>query len=201
MTITINSKMLVMIAGVLVLGGGLLYTGVKIGSRQSTKAVSSPSVEAKAGAQAEPTTEAAQKPTSKTATKPTATTAPKATTAPAAGATGVDAQLSALLSSSAWCSFSYNQYTGSSSTSRYTFSSNGTFSTGGRNETYNSGDAGTVAGQYDSSGGGQWKIQNSRLYISSADTGYQFVDVNASLTQNSNGYPIITVGGTEFSQC
>lgn len=211
MTININEKLVGIVAGVVLAGGGLLYAGVKIGKSsgatnvnpeptkvEAKRDVGEPDVPARAG------TGGAAQPAAK-APNPTKTGGAGAgstgSTGGSAGGSGVDAQLRQLLTSSAWCSFSYSQYSGSTSTTRFVFGSDGSFSMGGQNESYNSGDYGSVAGQSNSSGGGQWKIQNTRLYISSADTGYQFVDVNADLSYNSSGYPIIKANGTEFSQC
>jgi hypothetical protein len=186
-----------------ILGGGLVILGMKLAT-PSEKSAKNVAVTQDA-ANTEEDTSAPAKAPGKALTKktPSANTAPSAA-APSNQDTGgnpTDAKLRALLSKYAWCSQSYNQYSGTSATTRYVFSPNGTFSMGGDTQTYNSGDAGSVAGQYGSSGGGQWKIQNLRLYISSADTGYQMVDVNASLTTNSEGWPIITVGGQDFMTC
>ena len=115
-----------------------------------------------------------------------------------------DQQLTQLLLSSRWCHFSYSAVPGTSSSgSSYsetvTFSQDGTvvIQTGG--ESYSSGAAGSVAGQ---SGGGQvyrWRVQGGVLSLS-AD-GYQWVPVNGQVSYNSNGYPILTGDGKEYSQC
>lgn len=104
-----------------------------------------------------------------------------------------------LLMSSAWCSFSYNQVTGYSNTTRVRFSSNGTYSTGGRAEGYSSGSGGTYASQNDSSASGQWKLAKGELYMSE---GYGELGlVQTVVKRNSSGYPIITANGVEYSQC
>lgn len=110
-------------------------------------------------------------------------------------------QLSRLLLSSAWCSFRYNKVSGTSSTEKYRFFPNGTWNNGGRTETYNSGANGTVSGQYDSEGGGRWEVRGGQLYMSSAETPTLTLVQPFSVTQNSNGSPIINSGGKEFSLC
>lgn len=110
-------------------------------------------------------------------------------------------QLSRLLLSSAWCSFRYNKVSGTSSTEKYRFFPNGTWNNGGRTETYNSGANGTVAGQYDSQGGGRWEVRGGQLYMSSSENPTLTLVQPFSVTQNSNGYPIINSGGKEFSSC
>ncbi|MHB8875807.1 MAG: hypothetical protein ACYC8T_19135 [Myxococcaceae bacterium] len=121
--------------------------------------------------------------------------------APARGAAGGD-RLSQLLMSSAWCSFKYNQISGASSSTRVQFGRNGTWSTSRRAETYNSGAAGTVAGQYDSGGDGQWAVRQGTLWMSFPPEQPQLGPVEGfAVTQNSNGYPIIRGNGQEWSQC
>ena len=110
-------------------------------------------------------------------------------------------QLSRLLLSSAWCSFRYNKVSGTSSTEKYRFLPNGTWNNGGRTETYNSGANGTVAGQYDSEGGGRWEVRGGQLFMSSAENPTLQAVGGFSVTQNSNGSPIINSGGKEFSLC
>lgn len=110
-------------------------------------------------------------------------------------------QLSKLLLSSAWCSFTYNQHTGTSSSTRYQFYPDGTWSTGGRTETYNSGANGTVAGQYDSNSRGRWESRGGQLFMSTPDSPMLQVVPGFSVTRNSNGYPIINADGREFSSC
>ena len=104
-----------------------------------------------------------------------------------------------LLLSSAWCSFTYNQTTGYSKTTRVKFNKNGTYGTGGRAEGYSSGKSGTYSSQKDSSGAGKWKVVKGELYISE---GYgQLNPVRTVVKRNSSGYPIIVADGVEYSQC
>jgi hypothetical protein len=119
--------------------------------------------------------------------------------AQAAGKTGDP--LSKLLLSSAWCSFSYNQYTGTSHTTRYQFFRNGTYSNSARGETYNSGRNGTVAGQHDSGGAGRWAVRQGQLYLSAPPEQPSLQPVALKVTRNSNGYPILNADGVEYSAC
>lgn len=110
-------------------------------------------------------------------------------------------QLSQLLLSSSWCSFSYNKISGASNTTKVTFYPDGSWGLGARGETYNSGAYGSVAGQHDSSGGGRWAVQNGVLLMSSAETPQLTPVPGFSVTRNSNGYPIINSMGKEYSSC
>jgi len=121
--------------------------------------------------------------------------------APSGAAAGKD-QLSQLLLSSAWCSFSFNKVSGASNQSRVQFFPNGTWASGSQAETYNSGSAGTVAGQYNSGSGGQWAVKNGQLYLSDPPETPSLTLVQPfSVTANSNGYPIINALGREYSSC
>lgn len=113
-----------------------------------------------------------------------------------AHAAGVSAKL---LLSSDWCSFHYNQYSGSSSQSRVHFLANGSWQKRGQSESYSSGAAGSYAGQRNSGGGGRWKMQSGQLLMSEADQPLEAVQ--AWVKYNSNGYPIIVADGVEYSQC
>lgn len=126
---------------------------------------------------------------------------PKAAGEPAASAKGGADPLEQLLLSSAWCSFKYNQHTGTSNTTRYQFFNNGTYSNSGRGETYNSGRYGTVAGQHDSGGGGRWAVRNGLLYVSSPPERPDLQPAKVSVTRNSSGYPILNAEGVEYSMC
>lgn len=109
-------------------------------------------------------------------------------------------QLSQLLVSSAWCSFTYNKISGASSSTRVQYFQNGTWSMGGQSETYNSGANGSVAGQYNSNNGGQWEVRNGQLWGSLGNGPLQLVQP-FSVTRNSSGYPIINSMGKEYSSC
>lgn len=107
--------------------------------------------------------------------------------------------LAALLTSSAWCSFTYNQYSGASHQERVVFAGDGTWASGSRGETYSSGPNGTVAGQSDSGDGGRWEVRGERLFLSAG--GAPLEDAGLTVTRNSNGFPILHSGGKEYSQC
>ncbi len=111
------------------------------------------------------------------------------------------AQLSHLLLSSAWCSFTYNKVSGASHQTRVQFSANGHWSSGSRGETYSSGSNGSVAGQHDEETGGQWVVQQGQLFMSNPPETPALSPVNLTIRRNSNGYPILTADGTEYSSC
>jgi hypothetical protein len=118
--------------------------------------------------------------------------------APAGKGSPRDAQLRQLLLSSAWCSFRYNQHTGTTNQSRAVFRPDGTIARGTSDETYNSGASGTVAGQYRGGDVWRWAVQNERLLV---DTGQGLQDVNLQVKVNSAGNPILTADGTEYMRC
>jgi hypothetical protein len=130
--------------------------------------------------------------------------------APPSGGSPQDRQLTQLLLSSAWCSFSYNQTSGTTKTSRSQFQPNGVLVIGTNAEggTTNQNGGGTVdlgggatGSVYGQSRGGQqarWQVQGGQLFI---DLGQGMQMVPLSITRNSNGYPIITANGSEYSQC
>jgi len=115
-----------------------------------------------------------------------------------ASAAGKD-QLSSLLLSSAWCSFTYNKYSGASHQERVVFRANGAWDSGARGETYSGGAAGTVAGQSGSSSGGRWQVRGSSLLMSSGRAALE--DVGLAVSRNSSGYPILKTGNKEFASC
>jgi hypothetical protein len=104
-----------------------------------------------------------------------------------------------LLTSSAWCTFTYNKTTGYSNTTRVHFNANGTYGTGGRSEGYSSGSGGSMASQHDSAAGGRWKVVKGELFMS--EGAGRLEPVATMLKRNNNGYPIIVANRVEFSQC
>jgi hypothetical protein len=133
--------------------------------------------------------------------------APPASSAPGGGMAGSspqDQQIARLLLSSKWCHFSFsgtsdNTGSGSQYTETVLFSPDGTVRVLTGSESYYSGSAGSVAGQ---GGGGQmyrWRVESGVLHLS-AD-GAQWQPLPLQIAQNSNGYPIVTAGGKEYSQC
>jgi hypothetical protein len=123
-------------------------------------------------------------------------------TAPPApdGANPQDQQARQLLTGSAWCSFTYNKVSGTSTTRRVVFQADGLMLVSGGAETYSSGTGGVVAGQSNSSGAMRWRLENLRLYIDPND-GRGFQDVGLSATRNSSGAVILNSLGREYSMC
>jgi hypothetical protein len=123
----------------------------------------------------------------------------KEAAAPRAPQDGVDGQLTQLLTSSAWCGFTYNQRTGTSTKERVVFNGNGTVLQNSGAETYNSGPAGSVAGQYGNRNQGRWKVGGGMLHLS--QDGMNWAPQQLQVSQNSNGYPILKSGGKEYMRC
>ena len=117
-----------------------------------------------------------------------------------AGNQDADREAKQILTSSAWCSFSYNSVTGTSNSSRVVFHTNGIMTINSGSETYSKGYAGTYAGQSQGGNRMKWKLENLRMYIDQGD-GNGFVDIGLEATTNSNGYPILHAGGKEYSMC
>ena len=114
-------------------------------------------------------------------------------------ATGQDAQIERILLSSPWCYMRYSQTLGSTSTERGVFYRDGRLVVGTGHEMVSSGPNGTV---YGSGSGGteyRWRVRNGDLWLSEA--GGPFNPAGLRITQNSNGYPILNVGGKEYNQC
>lgn len=120
--------------------------------------------------------------------------------APAPAAAGND-QLSRLLMASPWCWLKYAS--GNTYSERIVFSANGTWSSNKESEIYGQNAyAGTSAHAVGASGGrGQWAVKGGQLYLSDPPETPQLMPVPLQVTQNSNGYPIITADGREYSQC
>jgi hypothetical protein len=128
--------------------------------------------------------------------------------APAATTAKVDVNdpMAKLLLSSAWCSFHYNQTSGSSSTTRVQWYPDGTYQIGGRSEGYSSGYGGTFSSQHDSGATGKWTVSKSVVMATPPPTADNpmptaMVVVPMTVTRNSNGFPIVTSMGVEYSQC
>jgi hypothetical protein len=134
-------------------------------------------------------------------TRAAAGAAPQSKKEPAGkpAAAGVDGQLTQLLTRNAWCGFTYNQRTGTSTRERVVFNGNGTVMRNSGSETYNSGPAGSVAGQYSNANQARWKVAEGMLHFS--QDGMNWTPQQLQVTQNSNGYPIIKSGGKEYMQC
>jgi hypothetical protein len=118
----------------------------------------------------------------------------------AAGGSREDEEARRLLMSSAWCSFTYNQRSGASSTKRVVFRGDGVLAVGSGGETYSSGYGGTYAGQSSGNQSMRWQLRNQRLYVDDGEGG-GFQDVGLSAQRNSSGYIILRADGREYSQC
>lgn len=110
-------------------------------------------------------------------------------------------QLSQLLLSSAWCSFSYSSASGTTRTTRVVFSADGTWSLGGNRETSWSGQNGSYVGQSGSAANGRWLVKNGQLSMSNPPETPELEPVALTVARNSSGYPIITADGVEYSMC
>jgi hypothetical protein len=110
-----------------------------------------------------------------------------------------DQQVAQLLQRSAWCSMSYSTVSGTSRTERVVFRADGTGGRGSGAESYSSGTGGTVAGQSSSGEQFRWQMRSGVLLTSS--DGVNWAQTRLQITTNSNGYPIITADGKEYSMC
>jgi hypothetical protein len=129
---------------------------------------------------------------------------------PPPAASQQDQQLAQLLLSSPWCSFSYSQSSGRTSTSRNTFSSDGTLrvsssseggtvnQSGGSSVDLGGGASGSLYSQHTGGGQVRWKVEKGQLWL---DEGNGFQAMAMQISRNSNGYPIIKASGTEYMQC
>lgn len=111
-----------------------------------------------------------------------------------------------LLVSSAWCNFWFNKTTGYSGSSRVQYFADGSYQLGKKSEGYSSGYGGTFASEGRSGSSGRWYVQNGMFYgtppPSDQDPNPQaFYPFPMQVTRNNNGFPIITAGGKEYSQC
>ena len=121
--------------------------------------------------------------------------------APAIAKPAGNDEISKLLLSSPWCTFSFNKTTGYSSSTRYQFFENGTIQVGGQSEGYSSGYGGSMASQSNSSSTIRWEVRKGQLFLASPESNGQFVAAPFEHYKNSSGYPILKANGTEYSQC
>ena len=115
-----------------------------------------------------------------------------------------DQQLTSLLLSGKWCSFSYSGVSGTASgrseTETIQFLQDGSAQVQVGGESYYGGAAGSVAGQSDGAGQFHWRASGGQLMIST-DQGATWQDIGLEVTYNSNGYPILNADGKEYAQC
>jgi hypothetical protein len=129
------------------------------------------------------------------------TTTPRAApqTAQRPQGSGEDAQLQRLLVSSPWCYLRYSQTLGSTSTERAQFFPDGRLAVQSNYEMVSSGQNGTAYGSNSGATIYRWRVSNGDLHL--AEGGGAFQPAGLRVTRNSNGYPILNVGGKEYSQC
>jgi hypothetical protein len=120
--------------------------------------------------------------------------------APAAGGNAQDAQARQVLTNNAWCSFTYNKTSGTSTTRKVVFRPDGVMTVNGGAETYSSGYGGTYAGQSRNGGAMRWRLENLRVFVDQGN-GAGFQDIGLTATRNSNGSLILSAGGREYSMC
>lgn len=114
-------------------------------------------------------------------------------------ATGQDAQIQRILLSSPWCYMRYSQTLGSTNTERGVYTPDGRLVVTTGHEMVSSGANGTAYGSGNGGSVYRWRVANGDLQL--AEQGGEFTPVGLRITQNSNGYPILNVGGKEYSQC
>ncbi len=119
---------------------------------------------------------------------------------PIASGNPQDAQARQMLTHNAWCSFTYNKVSGTSSTRRVVFRPDGVMTINGGAETYSAGYGGTYAGQSNNASAMRWKLENLRLLVDDrGGAGYQ--DIGLTATTNSNGSIILKAAGREYAMC
>jgi hypothetical protein len=104
-----------------------------------------------------------------------------------------------LVSSPAWCYFSFSASSGVSKKYRFAFHPSGSLLVGGNADTYFD----TATGSYSSAGGPdvavlRWYAVGEVLTLTSA-TGS--TELTVGMTLNSNGSPILNVAGSELARC
>ena len=104
-----------------------------------------------------------------------------------------------LVSSPAWCYFSFSASSGVSKKYRFAFHPSGSLLVGGNADTAFD----TATGSYSSAGGTdvavlRWSAVGEMLTLTSA-TGSS--ELRVSMTLNSNGSPILNVAGSELARC
>lgn len=104
-----------------------------------------------------------------------------------------------LVSSPAWCYFSFSASSGVSKKYRFAFHPSGSLLVGGNADTYFD----TATGSYSSAGGPdvavlRWYAAGEVLTLTS-DTGS--TELTVGVTLNSNGSPILNVAGSELARC
>ncbi len=109
-----------------------------------------------------------------------------------------DAEISQALTSTSWCSFSYNQTSGYSRNQRATFQSSGILTVATRGEGGSSGPAGSVYSQSDGGDTYRWEVRGGRLILANEE-GVQDFTLDESRT--SSGAFVLLVDGQEWTPC
>lgn len=130
-----------------------------------------------------------------------ATDSARAAPGAAAPSTAADQQLSALLVSTAWCSFSFSGNSGYSSSgkTRVVFSPDGTVRQTSGSESVSSGYGGTAFGGSSNAVGARWRLSNGQLAVSG--DGVNWKPVRLEMTYNNLGAPIPKLDGVEHMRC
>ncbi len=121
-------------------------------------------------------------------------------TGPTGGGDTQDAQVRQILMNNAWCSFTHNKVSGTSTTRRVVFRPDGVMSINGGVETSSSGYGGTYAGQSSNANAVLWKLENLRVLVDDR-SGYGYQDIGLTSTKNSNGSIILKTQGKEYAMC
>ncbi len=111
-----------------------------------------------------------------------------------------DIEARQLLTSTGWCSFSYNKNSGVTAKRKVYFLLDGVMTINSGSELYSSGNAGTYSSQSDNSGAMRWKFENLRVLIDQGQGG-GYEDVGLTATRNSNGSIILHADGREYAMC
>lgn len=130
---------------------------------------------------------------------PAATGRPQPQPREQAPAPGGNDQLSRLLLSSSWCWIRYAS--GNSYTQKVRFSPNGSWQDFSESDISVNNQYAQVTAQATGNrqGGGRWAVRGGQFFLSEGDGPLEPVPL--SVSYNSNGYPLITADGREYSQC
>ena len=109
-----------------------------------------------------------------------------------------DEQIAQALTSTSWCSFSYNQTSGYSRSQRATFQPSGILTVATRSEGGSSGPAGSVYSQSDGGDTYRWEVRGGRLGLANEE-GVEDFTLDESRT--SSGGFVLLVDGQEWTPC
>ena len=109
-----------------------------------------------------------------------------------------DAEISQALTSTSWCSFSYNQTTGYSRSQRASFQTSGILHVSTGAEGGSSGDGGSVYGQSRGGDTYRWQVRAGRLILT-GEEGVQ--DLALDEKRSSSGGFVLLVDGQEWTPC